>query len=224
MGRAFHHFTSVAEVVRPRESGAKCLVTPVEKKAALILTGIAAGEGAWLVVNLLAGPARFAKWAGFSPGQQQYAAAWVLALAVAGVYVLFSARLPSVRANLLKPGVLKLLAIAVALAAGFCEEAVFRKLLMDGLAKRNAVVQAIASGLAFGAVHAVWGLFRGSVRAALGAMIATGSLGALLALVYLAGRRNLAPCVAAHFLINLFAEPGLVLAALSGEMRNRITS
>jgi hypothetical protein len=57
-----------------------------------------------------------------------------------------------------------------------------------------------------------------SWRASLGAMLATGSLGLLLAFVYLSSYRNLAPCVASHFLINLFAEPGLVLAALSGEM------
>jgi hypothetical protein len=39
-----------------------------------------------------------------------------------------------------------------------------------------------------------------------------------LAIVYLVAGRNVAPCVAAHFLINAFIEPGLVLAAVRGEM------
>jgi len=90
---------------------------------------------------------------------------------------------------------------------------------MEALARNgsNVTTQVAASALSFGAVHAVWGLMKGSLRASLGAMIATGSLGLLLALAY-ASHRSLAPCVASHFLINLFAEPGLVLAALYGEM------
>jgi uncharacterized protein len=56
------------------------------------------------------------------------------------------------------------------------------------------------------------------MRAAIGATIATGVLGAAPALVYLAADRNLAPCIAAHFLINALIEPGLVLAAIRGEM------
>ena len=57
-----------------------------------------------------------------------------------------------------------------------------------------------------------------SVRAAIGATVATGLLGAALAVMYLAGGRNLVPCIAAHFLINALAEPGVVLAAMRGEM------
>ena len=195
-------------------------VTTVEKKASAILSGIAVTEGFWVVANLRVDPQGFWRWTGFAAPRQAGLAGWGLALAVAAMYVLLCARLPSVRTNLARPSVLKVLALLVAVAAGFCEEAVFRKLLMDALAQRgsNLAVQLFASGLAFGAVHAVWGLFRGSLAAALGAMIATGSLGFLLALVYVAGHRNLAPPVVAHFLLNLFAEPGLVLAALSGEM------
>jgi hypothetical protein len=43
-------------------------------------------------------------------------------------------------------------------------------------------------------------------------------LGAALAVVYLASGRNVAPCIAAHLLINALVEPGLVLAAVRGEM------
>jgi len=62
------------------------------------------------------------------------------------------------------------------------------------------------------------GLMGKSIRAAVVAAIATGFLGAMLAVVFLLSGRRLAPCVVAHFAINLFAEPGLVLAATRGEM------
>ena len=91
---------------------------------------------------------------------------------------------------------------------------------MDGLqhAGYAALLQVLASGLAFGLVHGVWGFFRGSIAAGIGATIATGALGAALAVVYLVSDRVLAPCVVAHVVINSLAEPGLVLAAVRGEM------
>ena len=80
------------------------------------------------------------------------------------------------------------------------------------------MLQVLASGLAFGAVDGIWGAFRGSFRAAVGATTATGLLDLALALTYVASHRVLAPCIVAHPVINLFAEPGLVLAAVRGEM------
>ena len=129
-------------------------------------------------------------------------------------------RLPSVRANLFRFSWLKVLALAMALAAGFCEEAVFRKLLMDAMAHRDYTIlaQVLASALSFGAVHGIWGAFRGSPWAAISAIVATSVLGFALAVVYVASHRLLAPCVMAHVLINALCEPGLVLAAIRGEM------
>jgi hypothetical protein len=49
-------------------------------------------------------------------------------------------------------------------------------------------------------------------------MLATSILGGALAIVYLIAGRSVAPCIVAHFLLDLFVEPGLVLAALRGEM------
>jgi hypothetical protein len=192
-----------------------------EGKAALILGGIVFSEGAWLIVNAIANPAGLLRFCGF--GRPAGFPAWAFALAIAFGFVFYAARLPSVRSNLLRFGGLKLLAIGVAISAGFCEEAIFRKQLMDyGMRLGWSVVwQIVVSALAFGAAHAIWGLFRGSVAAALGAMAATGSLGFLLAATYLAGGRNLAPCIISHLLINVFAEPGLVLAAVRGEMRRQ---
>jgi membrane protease YdiL (CAAX protease family) len=125
----------------------------------------------------------------------------------------FSSRLPSVRKNLFRQSWLKLLAVLVAVASGFCEEMIFRKGLMDLLQHKGYgfVLQLAGSAAAFGLAHAVWGLMRGSLRAALGAMIATSGLG-------LASHRIVLPCIIAHFLINLLIEPGLVLAAVRGEM------
>jgi hypothetical protein len=189
-----------------------------ERKAALILGGILLSEGAWLAVNLYFSTPGFLRYCGFTSSAGLLA--WVMALIVTAFFVYHSARLPSVRANLLRLDGLKVLAVGVGIAAGFCEEAVFRKMLMDHFAHLGwtAVAQVAISALAFGAVHAIWGLFRGNLRAALGAMVATGVLGLLLAVVFVVGRRNLAPCIISHMLINFFAEPGLVLSALRGEM------
>lgn len=192
----------------------------IEAKAALILAGILTVEGAWVVLNLLHNPAGFLRFLGFAPGQLGAPFGWLLAMLITGVFVYHGARLPSVRANLIRPSRLKLLALPMALAAGVLEEAVFRKLLMDYLAAVDWVpaMQVLASGLAFGAVHGIWGLFGRSGRAALGATLVTGLLGAGLALAYLAAGRSVAACVAAHYLIDALMEPGLVLAALRGEM------
>ena len=118
------------------------------------------------------------------------------------------------------------LALAVALTSCFVEEAVFRKFRMDSLQHRGygVALQILASGLLFGAAHGIWGAFRGSFVAAAGAMVVTGLLGLALGAVYVASSRILAPCVVAHFLINAFAEPGLVLAAVRGEMSAPLSS
>lgn len=189
-----------------------------EGKATLILSGILVSEGTWLILNVLATPAGFLRFCGF--GSSAGFAAWSFALAVALGFTTYAARLPSVRTNLLRLSGLKLLAFGVAISAGFCEEAIFRKVLMDYCSRLgwSIVWQIVVSALAFGAAHAIWGLLRGSIMVAFGAMVATGSLGLLLAVVYVMGRRNLAPCIVSHLLINLVAEPGLVLAAVRGEM------
>jgi len=142
------------------------------------------------------------------------------------MFVLLSMRLSSVRENLFRPSRLKLLAIGVAFVAGILEEVFFRQLLMDWTRARgmNAFLQVLVSAAAFGIAHGLWILFRGSWRAGVGAVFATGCLGGALALVYVASARNLAPCVSAHFFINVFAEPGLVLSAVRGEMGNQRVS
>jgi membrane protease YdiL (CAAX protease family) len=194
-----------------------------ERRAALILGSIATIEGAWVALNWLHSGRRFLVYLGFSAGRSGTAAGWTLALVVTALFIAAASRLPSVRDTLFRPTPLKMLALAVAIAAGILEEAIFRKLLMDWLATRGigTVLQIVASGLAFGLAHGIWGLFGRSGRAAVGATVATGALGIGLASVYIVSGRSLAPCVAAHFLINALIEPGLVLAATRGEMGRR---
>ena len=192
------------------------------RKVALILAAIALAEGTWVLINLRASPLRFLSYVGFVNHQPE-PLGWVLSILVFVTFTAFSCRLPSVRATIFTVSGLKLLALAVAVTAGLCEEAVFRKLLMDTLARHefSILLQVVISALAFGLMHGIWGAFRGSVAAAVGATLATGALGFALALVYIVSHRLLAPCIVSHFLINALAEPGLVLAAVRGEMGAR---
>jgi membrane protease YdiL (CAAX protease family) len=100
----------------------------------------------------------------------------------------------------------------------------FRRWTMNWLMAHGygAIVQLLGAGLFFGLLHAVWGLMGRSVDVAAGAMLATGCLGLMLGIVYLLSGRSLAPCIVAHFLINLAIEPGLVLAATRGEMSSHL--
>jgi membrane protease YdiL (CAAX protease family) len=196
-----------------------------ERKSAIILALIAAIEGAWVLLNFYVNGTRFLSYLGFAPHIGGTTLGWLLAFVVTALYVAIAARLPSVRENLFRISWLKLLALAVAISAGILEEIVFRRWLMNHLQDRHhagIIVQIAISGVAFGLAHGVWGLMGKSVRAAIGATVATGILGIGLAIVFVASGRNLAPCIVAHFLINLLIEPGLVLAATRGEMQRRI--
>jgi membrane protease YdiL (CAAX protease family) len=191
-----------------------------EKKAAIIIAGIAGVEGIFVLINFVNGGMKFARFLGFGSDDPGAVLGWVLAIVATVVFVGSSAvRLPSVRENMLRPSLLKVLAILLAIFAGILEELVFRKLLMNALDVRGygVLLQILASGLAFGGAHAIWGLMGRNLQAALGAMVATSMLGFALAVVYIAAGRNLAPCILAHFVINLLIEPGLVLAAVRGE-------
>ena len=194
-----------------------------ERLSAWILAGIASIEGAWVAINFALSPSGFLRYAGFAPAGSGALLGWVLAAIVVCLFVLLSVRLPSVRANLFRPSFLKLLGLAVAVAAGFLEEIIFRKWLMDYLSHEEigAIVQVLASGFAFGLAHGIWGLMGRSLHTAVNATVVTGVLGIALAVVYIAAGRSVAPCIAAHFLINALVEPGLVLAATRGEMGKR---
>jgi hypothetical protein len=153
------------------------------------------------------------------------AGAWCLAALIAGVYVAYGIRQsPVIRHYAFRPdywgpfAAVRLVAIVMAIITGYFEELVFRKIFMDYAmtAGYGVALQILFSAVSFGAVHAIWGIFAGKLRAALAAMVATGLLGALLAIDYIMGARSLAPCSAAHIAINLIMEPWLIMTAASG--------
>jgi membrane protease YdiL (CAAX protease family) len=192
------------------------------RKAALILGSITLFEGFFVVSVAFPDPRSYFVWLGFLPGRHTPSPlGYPAGLIVAGLFIAVSAyRLPSVRANLIRPSWLKLLAVGVAIFAGILEEIAFRPLLMNALQHRGTgpFLQVLASAIAFGVVHGIWAIFGGHLRAGIGAVAATSLLGAGLAIVYLIAGRSVAPCIVAHFLLDLFVEPGLVLAAVRGEM------
>jgi len=102
-----------------------------------------------------------------------------------------------------------------------CRRAVFRRIVMDQVLQAGGgfSLQITVSALAFGLAHAVWGLAKRSLATAVRTAVATGVMGLLLAVVYMIGNRSLAPCITAHFLITFALEPGLMLAAVTGEWR-----
>jgi hypothetical protein len=139
-------------------------------------------------------------------------AAWVLSLAVAAFYVAYSARaLPTIQRYLWNLSTFKLAGLALAVPASILEEVFFRQYVMDALVRQSALVQILASALAFGLAHAIWGV-RGGWRAAAGAVGSTTLMGAALAIVYLASGRVVLPCVVSHFLITAILEPWLIYA------------
>lgn len=163
-------------------------------------------------------PPRFLHDLGFLSGPAGTPEAWLLAIAAAVAFVAYSARIPVVRKHLFRLSWLKLLSLLVAVAAATVEEAFFRRWIMDRLQNLGSgpLVQVVGSALAFGIPHAWFGLLKLNWRMARGAMVATSLMGLALAVVYLAGGRSLAPCIAAHFLITFALEPGLMLAAATG--------
>lgn len=158
---------------------------------------------------------------GFASEPRATTGVWMLAIAVAGGYIAFTMRgVPLVAQQWYALSWLKLLSLALAITAGIVEEAFFRRMLMDALARagRGVVIQIVVSALAFGIAHGLWGFFSGSFSIGFGAASATGVLGAALASIYVLGGRSLAPCIVAHALIDAVIEPGLLLAAVTGKM------
>jgi uncharacterized protein len=144
------------------------------------------------------------------------------AVAITAGFVAYSARNAAIRARIGTFGWITIPAVLVAVIAGIVEEVYFRKVLMDALAAGGVgvAVQIAVSGLAFGALHAFWGI-GGGWRVACGAIFATTLLGIALAVLYAADGRVLAPCIYAHIAIDLVLEPALVLSAVDAALRRR---
>lgn len=113
-----------------------------------------------------------------------------------------------------------LVALGIGISAGICEETVFRGFVMTQAADGGAhwTVQILLSALLFGLAHMGWGGLSGHVQMAqmIGAMAATGILGLMLAITYLASGRSLTPTIIAHATIDIVIEPWLLLYAVTG--------
>ena len=149
--------------------------------------------------------------------------AWILATIIAIAYVLYTMKaIPLVLAKQKEISLFKLLGILSALVGGIVEEVFFRRWIMDMFMKGgfNPILQVIISGVAFGLAHTSWTLLaKRDFKATLPAIPSTSILGIFLAIIYLAGGRNLGPCIFAHVLINVVIEPWLMLSAVSGKWR-----
>ena len=188
-----------------------------ELKAGLLLGGMSVFTLIFLLILFIPNPADFIFWIGFNETARAIPLAWVLAVVVAIGYIVYSAfGIPTVRQNLLKFNLLKIVGIFAAFTSGLIEEIVFRRMLMDWLFTNDIsiILQIFISGIAFGITHFVWAIFGKNWRVGFGAVIPTTVLGLLLATVYLVAGRNVLPSIMAHTLINLFIEPWLILHAI----------
>jgi membrane protease YdiL (CAAX protease family) len=111
-------------------------------------------------------------------------------------------------------------ALGIGISAGICEEAVFRGFVMTQANDGGAhwTVQILLSAVLFGLAHMGWGGLSGHVQMTqmIGAMAATGILGLMLAITYLASGRSLTPTIIAHATIDFVIEPWLLLYAVTG--------
>ena len=156
------------------------------------------------------------------------ALAWILATITAIAYVLYTMKaIPLVLAKQKEISLFKLLGILSAVVGGIVEEVFFRRWIMDMLMSGGVapILQVIISGVAFGLAHTSWTLLaKRDFKVKIPAILSTSTLGIFLAIIYLAGGRNLGPCIFAHVLINTVIEPWLMLSAVSGKWRTNTDS
>jgi len=197
-------------------------VNPDAKRRALLFLALA-GAILWFpLVPLLAGrPPGFLRDLGFLSGPTGTPLAWALGFVVAFAYAGFTVRNnPLVREHWRALTPAKVLAVAAAIGAAVVEEAFFRRLLMDGLmgAGIPSAGQILASGVIFGLAHGIWGIVTGRLMMGVRIVVATGTVGTALAVVYVVGDRSLAPPIVSHFLVTATIQPGIMYAAFSGQM------
>lgn len=196
-------------------------------KTALILSMTALFMFSPLAMSIFWRPIPLFQNLGFERGSFAPPLAWVLAMVVAIAYVFYTMRvIPLVLTKQKEISLFKLVGILAALVGGIVEEVFFRRWIMDMLMARGVdpILQVIISGVAFGLAHTAWILFKGDLKFTLPAILSTSVLGIFLAIIYLAGGRNLGPCIFAHVLINIVVEPWLMLSAVSGKWRTQQTS
>ncbi len=145
---------------------------------------------------------------------------WVYAAALcaAALYsVLTSWATPMVAITAIQISPLKGTALFTAVMAGTFEEVVFRGIIITALqnAGRSKPIQIAVSGLAFGAVHAIWGVNTDHfLTSIIQPVLWTSAYGMIFAAIYVYGKRSLGPVILGHILTDAIIEPGLFLAAV----------
>ncbi len=193
------------------------------RKTVLILSMTALFMFSPLAMSLFWHPISLFQKLGFERESIAPPLAWILATITAVAYVLYTMRaIPFVASMQREISLFKLLGILSAMVGGIVEEVFFRRWIMDNFMSGGFVpiLQVIISGITFGLAHTSWMLLaKRDFKVTLPAIISTSILGIFLAIIYLAGGRNLGPCIFAHVLINIVIEPWLVLSAVSGKWR-----
>jgi uncharacterized protein len=192
-------------------------------KTALILCGLSLTLFSPMAMSLFWRPIPLFQNLGFARESIAPPLAWILATITAIAYVLYTMKvIPFIASMQREISLFKLLGILSALVGGIVEEVFFRRLVMDMLMSRGVatILQVIISGVVFGLAHTSWTLIaKRDFKVTLPAIISTSILGVFLAIIYLAGGRNLGPCIFAHVMINVVIEPWLMLSAISGMWR-----
>jgi uncharacterized protein len=189
-------------------------------KTTLILGGLSLTMFSPLAMSLFGRPIPLFQNLGFERELIAPPLSWILATITAIAYVLYTMKaIPLVLAKQKEISLFKLLGILSALVGGIVEEVFFRRWVMDMLMSRgvDTILQVIISGVVFGLAHTSWTIIaKRNFKVTLPAIISTSILGVFLASIYLAGGRNLGPCIFAHVMINVVVEPWLMLSAISG--------
>ncbi|QQK76002.1 CPBP family intramembrane metalloprotease [Salicibibacter cibarius] len=195
-----------------------------EKKTAIILAGISSFLTFWLMFMYLRDNQQFIEHRlGVNPETFNNPIVWILTFVIAIGYIMYTARvIPFVRENLFTISWLKVIGIWIAIVSSTLEEILFRQILMDWLMSLDfsLTIQVLASAIIFGLGHSAWVLLGGDLKIALPAILATIALGGLLAILYIVADRNILAPIVAHVLINLFIEPWLILAVVTGNWKN----
>lgn len=194
------------------------------RTTALIMLGTMGGMSIPLAVWHFHDPAHFwRKLIGVTDQLADIPAGWVTAFLVAAGYVVYTFwAVPFVRRTAFELSTLKILAIPLAVVTGTLEELVFRKFLMDWLDSAGITwwMQILASAVAFGLAHSIWGAFSRDLSIIMPVALSTTALGAALGCVYLASDRLILPAIIAHTTINLIIEPALLRSSLTGQWNN----
>ncbi len=196
----------VASVVPAAQHG------PLEERYVLSLVGGVTAEWAFVVAAWLVLKGRNQSFRDLGAWRLGNWAGWTLALSFAGLSIASNLRfLPRmgipISCAFAPHGWHLVAALTMGVTAGFCEEILFRGLLMTDFARAGygRIAQVILPGIAFGFSHLGYSV-HGFV-AAVGIMVPTAILGMIWGVAYLLGRRALVPCIVAHFLNDFTALP-----------------